>query len=303
MLQTVQTILIPITENPTALAAPPDVNMSHTRGCVVLRDLLGYQRVNGRYEFTADDLLKRVSSVTEDKIAACTASPVKSAEGVRRTPSPISIGGVPLLVGRTRRRLGLHRRDVALQPGASGDQADGAVAPTSWSPASARGNSGGRGISRGACSGPLRCCPYRWRSSAASSTCRRTSSRSIVGVVLWLSAARFLLNPGSDDVLREPGRPAALSIGAGLGLLSGLTGVGGGIFLTPLLLFMRWARTKTAAAVSALFILSIRRRGCSGHVARTRHVPSVALVLAVTVIVGRQRRVLLRQPAVRTYGD
>ena len=55
-LQTVQTILISITENPTALAAPPDVNMSHTRGCVVLRDLLGYQRVNGRYEFTADDL-------------------------------------------------------------------------------------------------------------------------------------------------------------------------------------------------------------------------------------------------------
>ena len=56
VLQTVKTILISITENPTALAAPPDVNMSHTRGCVVLRDLLGYQRVNGRYEFMADDL-------------------------------------------------------------------------------------------------------------------------------------------------------------------------------------------------------------------------------------------------------
>jgi hypothetical protein len=93
-LQTVQTILISITENPTALAEPPDVNMSHTRGCVVLRDLLGYQRVNGRYEFTADDLIKRVSSVTEDKIAACTASPVKGPEGLRRTPSPISMKAV-----------------------------------------------------------------------------------------------------------------------------------------------------------------------------------------------------------------
>ena len=61
VLQTVQGDPISITENPTALAAPPDVNMSHTRGCVVLRDLLGYQRVNGRYEFTADDLVKRVS--------------------------------------------------------------------------------------------------------------------------------------------------------------------------------------------------------------------------------------------------
>ena len=67
-----RTILIPITENPTALAAPPDVNMSHSRGCVVLTGLLGYQPVNGRYEFTADDLVKRASSVTEDKIAACT---------------------------------------------------------------------------------------------------------------------------------------------------------------------------------------------------------------------------------------
>jgi hypothetical protein len=93
-LQALHTILIPITENPTALSAPPDVNMSHTRGCVVLRDLLGYQRVNGRYEFTADDLVKRVAGVTEEKIAACTASPVKGADGVRRTPSPISMKAV-----------------------------------------------------------------------------------------------------------------------------------------------------------------------------------------------------------------
>ena len=90
----VETIVIPITENPTALVAPPDVNMSTTRGCLVLRDLLGYQRVNGRYEFAADDLLKRLSSVTDEKIAACTASPVKLPEGVRRTPSPISMKAI-----------------------------------------------------------------------------------------------------------------------------------------------------------------------------------------------------------------
>jgi uncharacterized protein len=108
----------------------------------------------------------------------------------------------------------------------------------------------------------------------------------IVGVVLWLSAARFLLNPSPDEVLREPARPAALAFGAGLGLLSGLTGVGGGIFLTPLLLLMRWARTKTAAAVSALFILVNSASGLSGNIASTRHVPRVALVLAVTVIIG-----------------
>ena len=90
----VESILIPIVENPTALVAPPEVNMSTTRGCLVLRDLLGYQRVNGRYEFAADDLLKRVSAVTDDKIAACTASPVNLPEGVRRTPSPISMKAI-----------------------------------------------------------------------------------------------------------------------------------------------------------------------------------------------------------------
>ena len=94
ILNTIQVILIPVTENPTALMAPPDVNMSHMRGCLVLRDLLGYQRVNGRYEFAADDLVKRASSVTEDKIAACTASPVKVTEGVRRTPSPVSMKAI-----------------------------------------------------------------------------------------------------------------------------------------------------------------------------------------------------------------
>lgn len=93
-LKTVQAIEIPITDNPTALVEPPEVNMSYTRGCLVLRDLLGYQKVNGRYEFVADDLLKRVSAVTEDKIAACTASPVRDPEvrgEVRRKPSPVSM--------------------------------------------------------------------------------------------------------------------------------------------------------------------------------------------------------------------
>ena len=91
---TILAIRVRIIENPTAAVAPPDVNMSHTRGCVVLRDLLGYQRVNGRYEFSADDLVQRVAAVTEDKIAACTASPVKGADGVRRTPSAISMKAV-----------------------------------------------------------------------------------------------------------------------------------------------------------------------------------------------------------------
>ncbi len=108
----------------------------------------------------------------------------------------------------------------------------------------------------------------------------------VVGLVLWFSAARFLLRPGTDEVRKTPSLGAAVSIGAGLGLLSGLTGTGGGIFLTPLLLLMRWARTKTAAALSALFILVNSASGLLGNLASTRHLPPLALPLALAVIAG-----------------
>ena len=78
----------------------------------------------------------------------------------------------------------------------------------------------------------------------------------------------------------------AISLGAGLGLLSGLTGTGGGIFLTPLLLFMRWAKTKNAAAVSALFILANSTAGLLGNLSSTRRFPVFAIALAVAAIAG-----------------
>lgn len=84
---------IPITDNPTALLQPPEVNMSRTRGTVVLRDLLRYKPVEGHYEFTAEDVLQRLEDVTDDRIAACTASPVHEAhthKGVQQVASPVS---------------------------------------------------------------------------------------------------------------------------------------------------------------------------------------------------------------------
>ena len=122
--------------------------------------------------------------------------------------------------------------------------------------------------------------------------------KAAVGLVLWFSAARFLLRPGADDVVHEPSRPAAISIGAGLGLLSGLTGTGGGIFLTPLLLLMRWARTKTAAAVSALFILV---NSASGLTRKSRQHPAASVAGPRARGGGRDwwcRRFLFWQPPV-----
>ncbi len=77
----------------------------------------------------------------------------------------------------------------------------------------------------------------------------------LTGAILLFSAWRFITNPPPDEPQGLPPIPVALGIGAVLGFLAGLTGTGGGIFLTPLLLFARWSKAKTAAAVSALFIL------------------------------------------------
>lgn len=108
----------------------------------------------------------------------------------------------------------------------------------------------------------------------------------LIGIILLYSAVRFFLRPSADAVTGAPSWPVALSIGAGLGLLAGLTGTGGGIFLTPLLLFKKWARTKEAAAVSALFILVNSAAGLLGNIASTRRFPSFAIYLAIAAIAG-----------------
>ena len=108
----------------------------------------------------------------------------------------------------------------------------------------------------------------------------------LVGIVLLFSALRFLIKPSDDSVKPGPERPVAISLGAGLGLLSGLTGTGGGIFLTPLLLFKHWATAKNAAAVSALFVLVNSAAGLLGNFSSTKRFPTFAIALAIAAIIG-----------------
>lgn len=108
----------------------------------------------------------------------------------------------------------------------------------------------------------------------------------LAGLVLLFSAARFLFHSADDPVKCEPSRPVAISLGGILGLLAGLTGTGGGIFLTPLLLLKRWARAKSAAAVSALFILVNSVSGLLGNLSSTKHFPPFAAILAVAAVIG-----------------
>lgn len=107
-----------------------------------------------------------------------------------------------------------------------------------------------------------------------------------VGLVLLFSAARFLLDPPAETAAKPPTLPVSFGVGAGLGLLSGLTGTGGGIFLTPLGIFLRWGGTKTIAAVSAVFILVNSASGLIGHLSKTRSFPGVAWSLALAAVAG-----------------
>ena len=86
--------------------------------------------------------------------------------------------------------------------------------------------------------------------------------RPLVGAVLIVAAFRFGVTATSSGTEFPPRAPALLAVisGAVIGLLAGLTGTGGGIFLTPLLLAAGWAGTRFAAGTSALSYLQTRLR-------------------------------------------
>ena len=112
--------------------------------------------------------------------------------------------------------------------------------------------------------------------------------RPIVGVVLLIGAAR-LLWPTDLSTNQEPRDPpiwAGVLCGAGIGFLSGLTGTGGGIFLSPLLLFMGWSATKPASGVAIVFILCNSIAGLAGNLAIVRALPPDLPIYAVAVMLG-----------------
>ncbi len=110
--------------------------------------------------------------------------------------------------------------------------------------------------------------------------------RTLIGLVLLFSAVRLIFRRSDPAKIATPSRPTAIGVGAGLGFLSGLTGTGGGIFLTPLLLFCRWAQIRQAAAVSALFILVNSIAGLVGYFTAVHSIPSLGLFLAAAAIIG-----------------
>lgn len=113
----------------------------------------------------------------------------------------------------------------------------------------------------------------------------------LVGAVLLFSAWRLFTDTlradGPARVVRGPPRVAtALLVGAGIGLLSGLTGVGGGIFLSPLVVLMGWATVRESAAPTAAFIVVNSISGLIGLMTRQPALPEALPYWVAAVLAG-----------------
>ena len=119
----------------------------------------------------------------------------------------------------------------------------------------------------------------------------------VLGGVLLASAVQIIRTsfraPDVDDVNASADRPARqrtavslATLGGGIGLLSGLTGVGGGVFLTPALLALQAAPVKIIAAVTAPFILVNSLAGLAGGLLAGRPLQSVSLPVIAAAVLG-----------------
>lgn len=116
----------------------------------------------------------------------------------------------------------------------------------------------------------------------------------IVGAVLVAAAINLLIKreKSADANTAAPGPrshpPILLSIVVGgvLGLLAGLTGTGGGIFLSPLLVLAGWADPRRTAGVSVVFILVNSIAGLGGQLSTIPQLPSEIWLWAPAAVIG-----------------
>ncbi len=104
----------------------------------------------------------------------------------------------------------------------------------------------------------------------------------IASLFLWIQVEK--INPNKE---RSESLPLNIVLGGGIGFLSGLVSIGGGIFLSPVLHLMKWSEPKKISALASLFILVNSISGLAGQI--NRGLPPIkfyfigALMLAVLV--------------------
>ncbi|MFP5329620.1 MAG: sulfite exporter TauE/SafE family protein [Alphaproteobacteria bacterium] len=112
--------------------------------------------------------------------------------------------------------------------------------------------------------------------------------RPLVGVVLLAAAVRLSWQPERlvARPVHSPSLAATLPAGGALGLLAGLTGTGGGIFLSPLIILFRWEDARKTSGVAAAFILLNSAAGLAGNVTSVERLPPALPILIGSVFAG-----------------
>jgi len=112
--------------------------------------------------------------------------------------------------------------------------------------------------------------------------------RPLAGIVLLLAAARLFWQP--ERLAARPVRPPSLAVtlpmGAALGLLAGLTGTGGGIFLSPLIILFGWEDARRTSGIAAAFIVLNSAAGLLGNLAGVEKLPPGLPILVGSVFAG-----------------
>ena len=108
-----------------------------------------------------------------------------------------------------------------------------------------------------------------------------------LGIVLILAALRlfgFFNSKENENV--KINIPLALVMGFGIGLLSGMLGIGGGVILSPILLIFGWATLKETASISSLFIFVNSIAGLSGNFLENKTIPTESFYLVPIAVFG-----------------
>ncbi len=107
----------------------------------------------------------------------------------------------------------------------------------------------------------------------------------ILAVALVVAALRLVVSWPARPIKPLP-TGVAIVCGGVIGLVSGMVGVGGGIFLSPLILLAGWSDVRTTAGVSAAFILINSVAGLLGDLRSTGTFPAMAPIWAVAAVAG-----------------
>jgi uncharacterized membrane protein YfcA len=112
--------------------------------------------------------------------------------------------------------------------------------------------------------------------------------RPLIGIALWAAAVRMLWPSAQapEAATRTAPAPAAFVTGAAIGGLSGLTGTGGGIFLSPLILLASWEGVRRTSGTAAGFILCVSAAGLAGNLSSVGRLPAELPWFALAVVLG-----------------